>query len=158
MGQFAVSGLMPGEYSVNTQHPGYIPDKDQVVAIGDGEPEILRLGMLPAGGLEGRIENLKGNWWLDTRLILKRIDTESGVDPWDSGSSFTWPMVYSRGPSCAPQPDGRFHVKAIPPGTYQVELWTYRTDPKPQIVRLDELLEEVVIRAGETATYNARAP
>lgn len=143
MGQFAVSGLDPGEYSVSTHHPGYIPDKDQGqgrVAIGDTEPEFLRLGMLAAGGLQGKIENLGENW-IAVRLVLRRVDGESGGDL-----------------RCNPEPNGRFHAASILPGTYQVELEKYQSKPKPQIVRMGEPLGEVVIRAGETATFDARAP
>ena len=140
VGEFALPGLVPGEYSVNAHHPGYIPDKDQVVAIGDTEPESLRLAMFPGGGLAGEIENLGENW-IAVRLVLKRIDGESVGDLW-----------------CNPEPNGRFHATSVPPGTYRVELEKYQWKPKPQFVRMGEPRGEVVIRAGETATFNTRAP
>ena len=74
-------------------------------------------------------------------LVLKRIDGESGGDLW-----------------CKPEPNGQFHAASIPPGTYQVELQRYQWKPKPQFIRMGEPPGEVVIRAGETATFNTRAP
>jgi hypothetical protein len=141
-GQFVLSGLVPGEYSVSACHSGYLPDGDRGrVAIGEAGPEFLELGMRPASGLQGKIGNLEGKWSIALMLVLKRTEGEFGGDRW-----------------CHLEQDGRFQFTSLPPGTYRVELGTYQSDPKPEIVRLGEPLGEIVVRAGETATFDAPAP
>jgi hypothetical protein len=150
-GAFAVPGLAPGKYWVHLYHPGYIPEGDGLkVTIAEDGNEPLRIGMLPAGSLDGRIANLEASKSFDTRLELAPVEGSGGRNHWTRVES-----------------DGAFHATSILPGKYLVELRQsfFKKEMEGGQVILPEDVEEketplgeVEILAGETATFEARAP
>jgi hypothetical protein len=156
-GTFAISGLAPGKYWVDAYHPEYArraaagPQGETKVTIAEeGEPEPLRIAIVPAGGLKGRILNLEGSRSFDTRLELKTAGGEGSVAHWGRVEH-----------------DGTFRLTSVPPGTYEVRLKQtfFKVEPEAGQAFLPEdtvekftPLGEVEVQAGATAAFEARMP
>ena len=150
-GVFAVPGLEPGKYWVHVHHPEYQQETDGIKAtIADDVNEPLMHPHDP--GRRPRGPHLEPQWVEELRHAAR------ARAPGGDGGREHWVRV---------EHDGTFHATSIRPGRYRVSLKErfFKEQPeagRPILPRTSEEkltpLGEVEIAAGQTATFEARAP
>jgi hypothetical protein len=101
-GAFSLPGLMPGRYSIRASSPGSA-DSEVVTAEAGGEPVTLRL--LPAFAISGSVRSRSGEAVANVRVRARKEGTDEDRSWRNSATSGR---------------DGRWEVRDIPAGTYEI--------------------------------------